>query len=91
MQCALPVWFPHRNDAQREVTFLCGDDNYCLLDPDILISILVVKHQQGWEIWRKFPAHTKLQVDKTIVQNIIATCLGEGNIILFWAELLQEF
>jgi hypothetical protein len=62
-----PVWFHHRNDAHRGVTFLCADDNYSLLDPDILISILVVKHQQGWEIWPKFPAYTKLQVDKTIV------------------------
>ena len=76
VQCALPMWFHLRNDAYRGVTFLFADDNYHPLDPDILISILVVKLQQGWEIWPKFLTHTKAQVDKTTIQNIIVTFLS---------------
>lgn len=85
VQCALPTWFHHRNVAYRGVTFLFADDSYPLLDPDILISTLVVKHDQGWEIWPKFPTHTKPVVDKTIVQNIIVTFLCRG--ISFYSEL----
>ena len=40
-----------------EYTFVCADDNYPVLDTDVLLSILVVKHHQGRET--EVPTHTK--------------------------------